>query len=252
MRYGFLRYSAHEVLRFWLDRGVDGFRVAVVHCIGKDPHFADDSRCLAGEAMVHINDQPYSHEILRGLRRLVDSYSPGRVLIGEVNIRSTRQVAAYYGASDELHMSFNFPPLDANWDPVIFRLCILDVESELGPLQAWPTWVLSNHDNSRHRTRYGGSELRARAAAVLLLSLRGTPFIYQGEELGLEDVLVDAQTRVDPGGRDGSRAPIPWTLRPRTAGREGRPGCPLLPKQGRRRWRPSPGGQVRYWSSTVG
>lgn|GEM_PF-3629366 len=70
---------------------------------------------------------------------MVDSYSPGRVLIGEVNIRSTRQVAAYYGASDELHMSFNFPPLDATWDPVIFRLCIREVESELGPLQAWPT-----------------------------------------------------------------------------------------------------------------
>lgn len=224
--------AMHEVLRFWLDRGVDGFRVDVVHCIGKDPHFADDPRCLAGEAMVHINDQPYSHEILRGLRRLVDSYSPRRVLIGEVNIRSTRQVAAYYGASDELHMSFNFPPLDANWDPVIFRLCIREVESELGPLQAWPTWVLSNHDNSRHRTRYGGSERRARAAAVLLLSLRGTPFIYQGEELGLEDVVVDAQTRVDPGGRDGSRAPIPWTLRPPHGWAGGSTWLPFAPQAG--------------------
>lgn len=167
---------------------------------------------MAGETMVKINDQPYSHEVLRGLRRLVDSYSGERVLIGEVNIRSTAQVAAYYGASDELHMSFNFPPLDAPWDPVVFRMCIREVENDLGPLQAWPTWVLSNHDNSRHRSRYGGSLRRAQAAAVLLLTLRGTPFIYQGEELGLEDAVVMALTRVDPGGRDGGRAPLPWTV----------------------------------------
>jgi len=206
--------AMHEVLRFWLGRGVDGFRVDVVHCVGKDPRFEDDPRCQAGEAMVHINDQPYSHEVLRGLRRLVDSYPGERVLIGEVNIRSTVQVAAYYGASDELHMSFNFPPLDAPWDPVLLRLCIREVERDLGPLQAWPTWVLSNHDNSRHRSRYGGSLRRAQAAAVMLLSLRGTPFIYQGEELALEDVEVDEHTRVDPGGRDGSRAPLPWTEQP--------------------------------------
>jgi len=202
--------AMQQVLHFWLERGVDGFRIDVVHCVGKDPSFADDPRCMAGEPMVKINDQPYSHEVLRGLRRLVDSYPGDRVLIGEVNIRSTAQVAAYYGASDELHMSFNFPPLDAPWDPVIFRLCVREVENDLGPLQAWPTWVLSNHDNSRHRSRYGGSLRRARAAAVMLLTLRGTPFIYQGEELGLEDTQVSAQTRVDPGGRDGSRAPLPW------------------------------------------
>ncbi|MCE0461058.1 alpha-amylase family glycosyl hydrolase [Pseudomonas uvaldensis] len=204
--------AMHQVLHFWLKRGVDGFRIDVVHCVGKDPSFADDPRCLAGESMVKINDQPYSHEVLRGLRRLVDSYPGDRVLIGEVNIRSTAQVAAYYGASDELHMSFNFPPLDAPWDPVVLRMCIREVEADLGPLQAWPTWVLSNHDNSRHRSRYGGSLRRARAAAVMLLTLRGTPFIYQGEELGLEDTVVTARTRVDPGGRDGSRAPLPWTV----------------------------------------
>ncbi len=206
--------AMHEVLRFWLDRGVDGFRNDVVHCVGKDPTFADDPRCLAGETMVQINDQPYSHEVLRGLRRLVDGYPGDRVLIGEVNIRSTAQVAAYYGACDELHMSFNFPPLDAPWDPVVFRLCIRDVESLLGAQSAWPTWALSNHDNRRIRSRYGGSLRRARAAAVMLLTLRGTPFIFQGDELALEDTVVDAQTRVDPGGRDGSRGPIPWAADP--------------------------------------
>lgn len=202
--------AMHSVLRFWLDRGVDGFRIDVAHCTGKDPSFANHPRCLAGEPLADFNDQPYSHEVLRGLRRLVDSYPGERVLVGEVNIRSTASVVQYYGAGDELHMSFNFPPLDAPWDPVVLRTCIREVEEQLMPAQAWPTWVLSNHDNERHRTRYGGSLPRARAAAVMLLTLRGTPFLYQGEELGLEDAVITPETRVDPGGRDGCRAPLPW------------------------------------------
>jgi len=206
--------AMHGVLRFWLDRGVDGFRIDVAHCTGKDPAFADHPRCLAGEPLADFNDDPYSHEVLRGLRRLVDSYPGDRVLVGEVNIRSTASVVQYYGAGDELHMSFNFPPLDAPWDPVVFRTCIREVDSLLHPANAWPTWVLSNHDNDRHRSRYGGSLRRARAAAVLLMTLRGTPFVFQGEELGLEDARIEAENRVDPGGRDGSRAPLPWLARP--------------------------------------
>src|SRR5690606_32542772 len=86
-----------------------------------------------------------------------------------------------------------------------------EIETHVRPDVGWPTWVLSNHDNRRHRTRYGGSEAEARAAAVLLLTLRGTPFPYQGEELGLEDAVIEDHQRVDPGGRDGCRAPVPWT-----------------------------------------
>src|SRR5207248_1033907 len=111
-------------------------------------------------------------------------------------------------------LSFNFVLLDAKWDATTFNGVIADVEARLGAATTWPTWVLSNHDNERHRTRYGGSERRARAAAVLLLTLRGTPFIYQGEELGLEDAVIEPNERVDPGGRDGTRAPIPWTAAP--------------------------------------
>jgi alpha-glucosidase len=204
----------HEVLRFWLDRGVDGFRIDVAHCVAKDPDFADDPRCAAGQPLSDFNDQPYSHEVLRGIRRLVDSYPGDRVLVGEVNIRSTQRVAEYYGAGDELHMSFNFPPLDAPWDPVVFRMCVREVEHELGAMAAWPTWVLSNHDNERHRTRYDGSLRRTRAAAVMLLTLRGTPFLFQGEELGLANAEITAETQVDPGGRDGARAPLPWLAEP--------------------------------------
>jgi alpha-glucosidase len=203
--------AMHEVLRFWLDRGVDGFRIDVAHCLGKDPTFADDPRCLAGEPLSHFNDQPYTHELLRGIRAQVDSYSGERVIVGQVNIRSTESVMEYYGAGDELHLSFNFTPLDAPWNQVVWSSCVADVEGTLSGAAAWPTWVLSTHDNQRHRTRYGGSMRRARAAAVMLLTLRGTPFVYQGEELGLEDAIVAPRQRVDPAGRDGSRAPLPWT-----------------------------------------
>ncbi|GAB3650754.1 alpha-amylase family glycosyl hydrolase [Glycomyces tarimensis] len=221
--------AMHGVLRFWLDRGVDGFRIDVAHCIGKDPEFADDPRCAAGQPLVDFNEQPYTHEVLRGIRALVDSYPGDRVLVGEVNVRSTRQVARYYGSGDELHMSFNFPPLDAPWDSVALRMCVREAKRELGEARAWPTWVLSNHDNERHRTRYGGSMARARAAAVLLLSLRGTPFLFQGEELGLRDADITAETRVDPGGRDGSRAPLPWRREP-PHGWNARPWLPFPPE----------------------
>ncbi len=201
--------AMHGVLRFWLDRGVDGFRVDVVHGLGKDPELPDAPPDVAHLPWSSQNDHESTHAILRDLRRLVDAYPGDRVLVGEVYLLSTRRVARYYGDSDELHLAFNFPPLYAPWDASAWRRRIDRVVEELEPRRAWPTWVLSNHDNPRHRTRYG-SEGRARAAAVLLTTLRGTPFLYAGEELALEDAAVPPERRVDPGGRDGSRAPIPW------------------------------------------
>jgi alpha-glucosidase len=135
------------------------------------------------------------------------------MLVGEVFLLDTSQVAAYYGQGDELHLAFNFPPLFAPWEASAWRDQIARAEAEFGPRGAWPTWVLSNHDNVRHGTRYG-SESRARAAAVLLLTLRGTPFLYAGEELGLEDALIPPERVIDPGGRDGCRAPLPWDATP--------------------------------------
>ncbi|HET8615284.1 MAG TPA: alpha-amylase family glycosyl hydrolase [Actinomycetales bacterium] len=204
-------HAMHGVLRFWLDRGVDGFRIDVAHCVGKDPTFSDDPRCLAGEPIASFNDQPRSHEVLRGVRSLVDTYPNDGMIVGEVNIRSTTAVVRYYGSGDELNLTFNFPPLDAPWDAIVWQSVINEVHEKLGGSGAWPTWVLSNHDNQRHRTRYGGSLERAWSAAVLLLTLRGTPFLFQGEELGLEDAVIEPDEVVDPGGRDGARAPIPWT-----------------------------------------
>jgi alpha-glucosidase len=204
--------AMHDVLRFWLDRGIDGFRVDVIHGIGKDPALPDDPPEVAGLPHAVLNDQPVTHEYVRRLRTLVDSYDGDRMLVGEVYLLDTARVARYYGDGDELHLAFNFPPLYTRWRADKWRTQVDRAEAEIAP-RGWPTWVLSNHDNQRHRTRYG-TEARARAAAVLLLTLKGTPFLYAGEELGLEDAEVPSDRMVDPGGRDGCRAPIPWDPSP--------------------------------------
>jgi alpha-glucosidase len=217
-----------DVLRFWLDRGIDGFRADVVHLIGKDPALPDLADDLAAITPVALNDHPSAHERLRAIRSLLDSYPGDRMMVGEITL-ATSQLAAYYGRSDELNLVFNFTPMFAPWTADAWRKRIERADEELAPRDAWPTWVLSNHDNPRHRTRYG-TEGRARAAAVLLLGLRGTPFLYAGEELGLADAEVPSERVHDPGGRDGCRAPLPWDDSP---GR-GWAGEPWLP------WPPEP------------
>jgi alpha-glucosidase len=205
--------AMHGVMRFWLDRGVDGFRIDVVHGLGKDPGLPDDPPEVAGIPHSALNDTPQTHELIRGMRKLVDAYPGDRLILGEVYLLSTRRVAEYYGDDDELHLSFNFPPLLTPWSAERWRKQIADTHALVDGRGAWATWVLSNHDNARHRTRYG-SEDRARAALFLLLGLRGSPVLYAGEELGLEDAFVPPERVVDPGGRDGCRAPIPWTGAP--------------------------------------
>jgi alpha-glucosidase len=198
-------------MRFWLDRGVDGFRIDVAHGIGKDPALPDDPPESAGLPHSAVNDTAETHELLRGMRKVVDAYPGDRLILGEVFLLSTERVATYYGDGDELHLSFNFPPLFAPWQARRWRRRIDETTHHIvDRFHGWPTWVLSNHDNVRHRTRYGGSESRARAAAFLLLGLAGSPVLYAGEELGLEDAVIPEDRRVDPGGRDGCRAPIPW------------------------------------------
>jgi alpha-glucosidase len=205
--------AMHDVLRFWLDRGIDGFRVDVVHALGKDPALPDEPPHLAGIPHAVLNDEPSTHPILRELRKLVDAYPGDRLLLGEVWLLLARTHAQYYGSGDELHLVFDLPAaVTTPWSADAWRTRIAEVERTHGA-DAWPTWVLSNHDGPRHRSRFG-SAARARAAAVLLLTLRGTPFLYAGEELGLEDADVPAERRRDPGGRDGCRAPIPWTAGP--------------------------------------
>ncbi len=203
--------AMHEVLRFWLDHGVDGFRADVVHNIGKDPELRSVETRLAKIPHCALNNEPVTHELLRGIRGVLDGYPGERMMVGEVFLLDTALMANYYGTTDapELHLNFNFPPMFAPWEASKWREQLDNTQASLDPIEAWPTWALSNHDQPRHRTKYG-SEARARAAAFLLLGVRGTPFMYMGEELGLEDAVIPAERVVDPGGRDGCRSPIPW------------------------------------------
>jgi alpha-glucosidase len=222
--------AMHDVLRFWMDRGVDGFRADVVHLIGKDPALADvsEAQLVGGHLdVVGTHDFEGTHALLRGIRGVLEEY-PDRMMVGEVNLRETVLIAPYLGDDDELHLAFDFESLDVPWDAAAWRARIAHVEAIMG--ERWPTWVFSNHDQPRMRTRIGGSEAGARAALLMLLTLRGTPFLYAGEELGLEDADVAPDRVVDPGGRDGCRAPIPWTA---DAG-HGWPADPWLP------WPPDP------------
>jgi alpha-glucosidase len=217
--------AQQAVLRFWLNRGIDGFRADVVHLIGKDAVLTDQPPELAHLDLVGTHDHPHTHELLRGVRRVLDHAGGERAMVGEVNLGTAGLLRPYYGAGDELHLVFNFGLLRAPWDASAWAAVIEEAEVALPLRSTWPTWVLSNHDTPRHRTRFGGSEARARAAAVVLLTLRGTPFLYAGEELGLLDAVVPPSDRVDPGGRDGCRAPIPWTPDPD----HGWPAEPWLP-----------------------
>ncbi len=149
------------------------------------------------------------HQIIRGFRRVLDEY-PSRIMVGEVWPRDPRSLADYL-RPDELQQAFNFRFLFSPWEASAFRSRIEEVEDSLGAA-AWPTYTLSNHDFPRHITRYGAidAEARARMATVLLLTMRGTPFIYYGEEIGMREVEIPAHRKRDPVGRDGCRTPMQW------------------------------------------
>ena len=208
-----VREAMHDVLRFWLDRGVDGFRADVVHMIGKDQSLPDDPAERIGTSGVGWREHPSTHDLLRGIRSVLEDYGADRLLLGEINLTDTARIASYHGQGDELHLAFNFIPLYAPWDAATWRDIIDEIGRVYEDVDAWPCWVLENHDQRRLVTRLGSRE-RARAAAVLLTSLRGTTVVYAGQELGLADAEVPPERVVDPGGRDGCRAPLPWEPEP--------------------------------------
>jgi alpha-glucosidase len=206
-----------DVLRFWMDRGVDGFRLDAVYKLGKDPELRDNE-----PGLVHQEHWPVVHDRLRRLRAVLEEHEGDRVAVGEVYADSQRTLVEYVNSGDELHMVHNFALLLQPWNAAAFRQVIEEFAQVAEP-EVWPAWCLNNHDHSRVATRYdedGRGPARARAAALLLLTLRGTPFIYQGEELGMRDACIPADAIVDVDGRDPERAPIPWEP-PSAAG----PGC---------------------------
>ena len=219
------------VVRFWLERDVDGFRVDVAHYIMKDPHFRDNPldpergksihRPLGDyDSQFHVHDQghPDVHNVYQEFRQLLDSYSDERprVSIGEIHIFDWEEWATYYGEDlDELHMPFNFALLNVDWRAEVVRTVVDSLEEAL-PQGAWPNYVLGNHDEPRLASRYGREA--ARVAAMLLLTLRGTPTIYYGDEIGMVDVSIPPERLQDPWaenvpgmGRDPCRTPMQWT-----------------------------------------
>jgi alpha-glucosidase len=209
--------AMHDVLRFWCERGADGFRIDVVNKIAKDPALRD---AAPGEPVPYEDWQPAIHERLRRLRRVVDEY-PDRMLAGEVYLLDLERIVAYVNTGDQLHLAHNFVFLRLPWDAAAFRASIDGFEA-LASEAAWPAWFLANHDHPRVASRFdedGQGPARARAVLLMLYALRGTPFVYQGEELGLPDAEIPPERVVDVDGRDPERAPIPW--RPPSAGGPG-------------------------------
>jgi alpha-glucosidase len=182
----------------------------VIHLLGKDID-VDDPEDLRALSHSPLNDVAVTHDYLREIRHVLEEYEGDRVSVGEVYLLDPERVATYYGHDDELHLSFNFATLFTPWRPGAWLDVIMSSEKALSHVKAWPTWVLSNHDNARVATRLGADERMVRAAMALLLTLRGTPFLYEGEELGLVDAVIPPDRVVDPGGRDGCRSPMPWT-----------------------------------------
>ncbi|MGH2608204.1 MAG: alpha-amylase family glycosyl hydrolase, partial [Tepidiformaceae bacterium] len=226
--------AMHDTLRFWLARGIDGFRIDVMGQIVKHPELADNplnpawTAELAGKVpkylMSHSRNYPDVFAAVKGIRKVLDEY-PGSAAVGEV-FGSADEIAQFYGGTDldGLHLAFNFEfihrPLTrafTRWDAETIRSIVLDTEAQL-PAGAQPCYALGNHDRARFISRHDhdsrGPE-RAAAAALLLLGLRNTPFVYYGEEIGMVDVDIPEERLQDPArihttGRDPERTPMQW------------------------------------------
>lgn len=234
--------AMHDVMRFWLERGVDGFRVDAIHMLIEDeslrnnppnpdwrPGMSPARRLLR----THTADLPETQRHVAGLRKIVDEYSD-RVLIGEAYLPISRMVAYYGQALSGFQLPFNFHLIKTAWSAQAIGTLISQYEAALPP-GAWPNWVLGNHDKSRLATRLGGVP-QARMAALLLLTLRGTPTLYNGDEIGMVDGVIapdevrDPWEKNAPGlglGRDPCRTPMQWSNEPGGGFTTGKPWLPL-------------------------
>ncbi len=218
-----VRHAMFDVMRFWLDRGIDGFRVDVVYRVMKDKLLRDNppdpnwrEGMDPGRRLLEKNnkDTPDAHLFNRWIRAVVDEYT-NRVLIGEINLPLERLVK-HYGRLDEIHLPQNINLHNTGWDAGKIRQ-LADSYEGLLPEGAWPNWVLGNHDQHRVFTRVGHKQ--GRIALMMLLTLRGTPIIYYGDEIGMHDVSIPSDKVQDPWelkspglglGRDPERSPMQW------------------------------------------
>jgi alpha-glucosidase len=228
-----IRREFDDIVRFWWDRGVAGFRIDVCNMMIKDKELRDNppadehdplDQQFMGQRAVYNTDRHEAHDILRRWRVIADSYEPERLLIGETNVEKLPVLMEFYGdGRDELHGGFNFVFINAPFEAAALRGVVEDTEALLPP-GAWPIWTASNHDVSRLSTRWAaGDPAKVKLALLLLLTLRGTPFLYAGDEIGLvdgpirrEDVLDAVGARFWPvyKGRDAERTPMPWNGTP--------------------------------------
>jgi alpha-glucosidase len=230
-----------DVLRFWLARGVDGFRVDVIWHLIKDEHFRDNPvnpnwregmDPYGSLIAVQTTDQPEVHEIITRMRRLFDEYED-RVLIGEIYLPVERLVQYYGPDLKGAHLPFNFQLILSKWDARHIARLIMEYEAAL-PEGGWPNWVLGNHDQHRIASRVGPAQ--ARVAVMLLLTLRGTPTLYYGDEIGMHDVTISPDRVQDPFeknvpgmglGRDPQRTPMQWNGQENAGFTEGQPWLPI-------------------------
>ena len=228
-----VREAFDDVLRFWFARGIAGFRIDVCHAIVKDRELRDDPAATPddhplirkkGHKQVFSMNRPEVHDVLRRWRALADAQDPRRVLVGETYVLDLDSLIPFYGqGEDELNLAFNFLFVHSELDADELRTVVEGVEEKL-PTVSWPVYTGSNHDAGRLTTRWAGDdERRARAALMMLLTLRGTPFLYYGDELALPEVPLDPATALDPvarrtgdasRNRDVCRTPMPWTAEP--------------------------------------
>ena len=236
-----VRRAMYDVMRFWLGKGVDGFRVDVIWHLIKDAEFRDNppnpnfregrpphEKILAR----YSTDQPEVHDVVAEMRCVIDEFD-SRVLIGEIYL-PVQRLAAYYGKNlAGAQMPFNFALLSAPWNARSIEKIIRDYEAAV-PAGAWPNWVLGNHDRPRVASRIG--EPQARVAAMLLLTLRGTPTLYYGDEIGMHQVAIASDQVRDPFeknvpgigvGRDGCRTPMQWNATPYAGFSTSQPWLPL-------------------------
>ncbi|HEY0068411.1 MAG TPA: alpha-amylase family glycosyl hydrolase [Chloroflexia bacterium] len=235
--------AVFEAIRFWLDKGVDGFRVDVIYVMIKDalfrdnppnPDFVEGQDPSHSQVHLYTNNRPEVHGIIRRMRQLFDEYDE-RVIIGEIYLPYP-ELMRYYGSNlDEAHLPFNFQLILLPWQADIIRAAVSTYEALL-PELGWPNWVLGNHDQHRIATRVGRAQ--ARVAQMLLLTMRGTPTCYYGDELTMLDVDIppemvqDPQELGKPGlglGRDPERSPMQWDSSPNAGFTTGKPWLPTAP-----------------------
>ena len=236
-----VREAMLDVMRFWFDRGVDGFRIDVLWHLVKAEGLPDnpanpDWRPELGEKLrvlqIHSTHQPEIHELAADFRALADDYGD-RLLVGEI-VLPLDELMSYYGRERPgVHLPFNFQLVEAPWDAAVLWSLIADYEAALPP-GGWPNWVIASHDYPRIAAKLG--EAQARVAAMLLLTLRGTPTLYQGDELGIAKVEIppdkvrDPKELREPGiglGRDPSRTPMAWDGSPNAGFSSAEPWLPL-------------------------